>query len=72
MKALNLNPSHLKQLEISKKRTLCERVNAFSGKTIRIYRRVNTSFLDPSQQVLQASVKDWCVLMRGGERLVKG
>ena len=32
VKALNLNPSHLKQLEISKKRTLCERVNAFSGK----------------------------------------
>ena len=62
----------MKQVKISKKRTLCERVNAFSGEKLRIYRRVNTSFLDPSQQVLQASVKDWCVLMRGGERLVKG
>ena len=59
-------------MKISKKRTLCERVNAFSGKKIRIYRRVNTSFLDPSQQVWQASVKDGCVLMRVGEGLVKG
>ena len=49
------NPSQLEAMKISRKRTVCERVNSFFGNKLRIYTRVkernNETFTDTVKQI---------------------